>query len=688
MKLLFSAILTSIFVTNISFAEEVLPTVEVYEKDEEAFSEFWKENKGAQIFSGKKNTITDLKKIPQLQTNNYRQATSQTPGLLISEVPNESIAAMTFRGLGDPHESFNVLLLQDGIPVSADMFGYPAHYYSPALPMMDRFQFIRGGSALQYGPQPGGVVNYISRPLTKDQPQAASVGLTGGSYNLLTTNNSLYGSKGDQAYGIEYHRRQGDGRQRKNSDFFADYVQIRNHIFKGKNTYKISFNGYDSDHGNSGGFSKTDGVNANRFGKDQGKATREHDRLKVSRAQLDLGVDRKIDDTSLLEFHIWGSAYKRYSKAQNGGGFGTTPTGTENTIVNQDYYGYNSQLRYLKNYSALGNDHTFTAGYMSYNVDSPLTNATGDDVNSNHGVVTRRINRGTRTNSLYAENRFAAGRWMITPGLRVENIRQVNRERKSPTNTKRKKDFTETIPLLGLGVTYSLSDDSQIYANTSEAYKPLTWSDSLANNPTDTVAEDIESAKILNHELGYRGQTKLVNWDVSLFHIRYENKTGRVGGVLRNTGAGTHRGADLASELKLSQIFQSLKPLGDFNFYANLSVLDARFTRGDLKDKTPQYAPKTISRAGLIYTKENQLKVALMGVVVGRHYGDDGNTSNFEIPSYTVFDLTADWSLTSQWTLSAGINNLLDKQYFSRVRSDGIAWALDRNFYAGASYQF
>lgn len=695
MNIIVLSIFTAILPT---FAQTTLETIEVTESKEGSFSGYWEENKGTQIFSGKKNTVTELKQIPKLQTNNYRQATSQTPGLLISEIPNESLAAITYRGLGDPHESYNLLLLQDGLPVAADMYAYPAHYYSPALPMMDKFQFIRGGAALHYGPQPGGVVNYMSFPIKKDQANSGNFGASGGTYNLLTTNNSFFGSKKDHSYAVEFYRRQGDGPQRINSNFIADYVQLRDHIFKGKNTFKINFNGYNSDHGETGGFSKITGIDRNVFGDDLGNASKKHDRLKVHRAQISFGLDHKIDDTQTIEASIWGNAYNRYSKRQDKGTaptFGGTYNAATNQITDQRYFGYNAQIRYLKNYSFFGDDHTFSAGYLNYNLISPLVQEAGAKADANHGAVTRRTDRETHTNSYFMENRFSFDNFMLTPGIRIENIRQSVNERVG--GALRKKDETDNVPILGLGFAYHVTDESQIYANLSEAYKPLTWADAIPSSPVETVASDIKAAKTLNSELGYRGQTDKVNWDFSIFFIRYENKIAKVGTVYQNSGAGTHKGIDAATEFKISNILPQFKLKGDFNFYANISLLDARYTRGSLKDKTPQYAPKTMSRVGFIYNKENLLKVALMGVIVGRHFADDNNgngasgtnsPNDFEIPSYTVLDLTGDWQFKKNWTVSAGINNLLDKQYYSRIRSDGVIWAMNRNYYAGLTYQF
>jgi Fe(3+) dicitrate transport protein len=692
-KFLISLVLLPAF----THAQEALDTIEVTEKKSDSFFEFWEENKGTQIFSGKKNTVTSLKEIPQLQTNNYRQATSQTPGLLISEVPNESLAAITYRGLGDPHESYNLLLLQDGIPVASDMYGYPAHYYSPALPMMQQVQFIRGGAGLLFGPQPGGVLNYISRPLEQNQKLSGQVNVTGGSYDLLATNNAVFGSSGNNSYGIEFYRRQGNGPQRSNSDFHADYVQIRNHTFAGKNKYKVSFNGYNSDHGEPGGFTKETGTGQNTFGGDIRNNTKEHDRLKVNRAQLAVGLEHRFDETSQLDANLWAGVYRRYSKRQNGNRFGQTPTGNNNQINEQNFNSFSGDVRYLKNYSAFGSEHTLSAGVMSYNIDSPIESGNGATVDSNRPTAASRTHamRLSRVNSAFLENRFAFGNLMITPGMRFENIRQSLRNTTNGTYG----EVNNNVPLLGLGVAYHVSETSQVYANFSESYKPLTYSEAVPTTTNEIVEGNIDPSMFWTYELGYRGQTTYLNWDTSVFLINYDNKlakvdTGNLDGsnnrifALRNSGRGRHTGVDLAGEFKLSQLFPTLRPMGNFNLYANTAYLEARYTGGPLNGNTPQYAPKNITRTGLIYSNEDQLKIALMGVFSGRHFADDSNTERFEIPYYMVWDLTADWQFRKHWLLSLGINNLFDRQYYSRVRNDGIQWALDRNYYAGVSYQF
>jgi Fe(3+) dicitrate transport protein len=94
-------------------------------------------------------------------------------------------------------------------------------------------------------------------------------------------------------------------------------------------------------------------------------------------------------------------------------------------------------------------------------------------------------------------------------------------------------------------------------------------------------------------------------------------------------------------------------------------------------------------RTGLVYRKKDKVKVGLLGTFVDDHFADDGNAQNFFIPSYMVWDLTAEIKIYKDYaSLLFGINNLFDEDYYSRIRADGIQPAYGRNFYVGFNFLF
>ena len=60
-----------------------------------------------------------------------------------------------------PNISWEFNVRQNGYDIAADPFGYPEAYYNPQMQAIQRIEIIRGQGALQYGPQFGGMVNYI-----------------------------------------------------------------------------------------------------------------------------------------------------------------------------------------------------------------------------------------------------------------------------------------------------------------------------------------------------------------------------------------------------------------------------------------------------------------------------------------------------------------------------------------------
>ena len=184
-----------------------------------------------------------------------------------------------------------------------------------------------------------------------------------------------------------------------------------------------------------------------------------------------------------------------------------------------------------------------------------------------------------------------------------------------------------------------------------------------------------------------------------MFHIDYDNRFGRVGTNFQNVGRSENNGFSLSGEIDFYDLVNGESEIS-FLWYNAYQYLNAEFVSGPLMGGTPQYSPEHMLRTGLIFQKENEWKFAAMLTHLTDHWADDANTvtptTNFEIPAYTVLDLTAEFkvwegnmgTVDSNLWLLCGINNVLDESYYSRVRSNGIDPANGRNYYIGVRAEF
>jgi Fe(3+) dicitrate transport protein len=123
--------------------------------------------------------------------------------------------------------------------------------------------------------------------------------------------------------------------------------------------------------------------------------------------------------------------------------------------------------------------------------------------------------------------------------------------------------------------------------------------------------------------------------------------------------------------------------------YTALTLQNGEFVSGPNEGKAPQYLSDYILRFGLTYNWRDRVKLALMSSFNGSTYADDNNTNRFFIPAYSVWDFMAEVKIwRDNVSAIAGINNLFDTAYYSRIRSDGIDPAAPRNWYAGVKIEF
>ena len=659
------------------------------------------EVKDTTIYSGKKTSVTQLETLPQIPNNNYRQAFSQTAGLLSSEVSGEGFASISYRGLGDPHESFNINLLRDGLPISADMYGYPANYYQPPLDSIESIEFLRGGSGLVYGPHVGGAINYVSRaPST--QPWSLTSKQVFGSRNFYSTYNELSGTKGDTSYLGFFHHRGSDGFRDDNGNYTVSNGSLSFFVTPDSDSkWSVNVDAYQGDHGEAGGLTLESGEGLASYNEDRFQTTTPFDRLRIERYAASVGYDHKFDSTTKFQGKVFGNYYDRFSRRQSPGtatAFGGVYNGETNTIVDQQFWTAGFDGRVKHDYELGCDTSTLTAGVTLFGVNSPFTQETGDTPFANVGTLNRDIDRYTGSAALFVENRFVFGKFKVTPGVRVENIYQQVEEKfnSAADATLRDQDDFTTVPLFGVGASYDLGYSAEWYANVSQSYKPQAYQDTIPLGTGDTISSDLNPAHAVTYETGFRGlPAKWARFDTSVFLISFDDQFGRVDTNIQNVGSSRTLGFDLSVDVDTLGAIDEMQggdgqsDLGALRLYANASFLNAEFTSGPLDGKTPQYAPDYLLRTGLIYDYFNIAKIALMSTFVDAHFADDGNTASREIPSYKVWDLTAEVPVIPDvLSVVAGVNNLFDENYYARVRSNGIDPALPRNAYGGFSVRF
>ena len=197
------------------------------------------------IVSGKKMEIISLNSQQlDLSTNNYRQLFKRTPGIYVSEHDASGLqASISTRGLS-ANRSWEFNMRQNGYDIAADPSGYPETYYTPTLDAVSKVEVHRGSSALQYGTQFGGMINYQFKDKLTDQPFSLENSQTIGSYGLFNSFTALGGNvKNWSYYGFVHHR---------NAEGFRQNSQYSTANYFGKVTYQLKKGKISAEYSNSG----------------------------------------------------------------------------------------------------------------------------------------------------------------------------------------------------------------------------------------------------------------------------------------------------------------------------------------------------------------------------------------------------------------------------------------------------
>jgi Fe(3+) dicitrate transport protein len=650
---------------------------------------------GTNIYAGKKNSLIVLENVQgNISNNTMRQVLAKVPGIHIWESDPSGIQiGIAARGLS-PNRSWEFNTRQNGYDIAADPFGYPEAYYNPQLQAVQRIEIIRGQGALQYGPQFGGLVNYILKNGSEiNKPFEFETQQTMGSNGLINSFNAIGGKKGNLNYYAFFDQRNGEG-WRNNSQFYtkSGFGTVTYAI-----TNKLSL-AVEMMHSNIRS-QQPGGLTDAQIKQDAQQSLRSRNWFDITWTTPAISLNYQINDEILWNTKIFGTIGDR-----NSVGFlqpitiqdsiNAVTKQFNNRIVNLDQYrNYGLESRILTTYFLGKMKHTISGGIRLYTGSTHrLADGKGSTgVNYNISVIglyPRDVTFNSNNAATFIENIFRLSKRLhIIPGLRYEWLEGSASGRNGINsngiainlqNITRSRSFL----LGGIGSEYHISKNTEFYTNFSQAYRPIQFANLQAPPTTDIVDPDLKDAKGYNFDLGYRGKVKqILQFDISGFYLQYNNRVGTITPngtnyrLITNVGASTSKGIESYIEFNPVRAFSKSENT-DLILFASYSYTDARYS-GNHKDantkgKKVENAPSTIFRGGISFGYKAFLFTTQLSSV-GSTFSDANNTitpsSNGNtglIPSYTVTDITASYKFSKSMNLKAGINNLFNETYFTR----------------------
>ena len=685
---------------------------------------------GTRINSGKKTSFVKPKEFPAFAGNDYREVMATTPGIVVSEEPQSPIVNFGYRGLNSQRSEFTQVL-KDGVSIKNEQFGFPETHYTPILDAVERIEVIRAGAALQFGPQPGGAINFVMKMPRQDAPFHFTTRNVFGSYDYYRNYTEVDGTIGRLGYYFHYDHRQQEGFREANSDYDLNGGSARL-VWDVTNDSRfiLTLDAYDEEHGEPGGLRRREAENPPNsvFGEDDRTAsTRFFDRFRLERYFATLEYQKFFSERTELDIKAFGGYLTRWSTRQRGGGFGTLPSGpdanTDSIQLRSDYTeGLDARMRH--DYNLFNDVSTIAGGIYFYHALQDRRDERGQTPGAEHGALCNLNTGETWDGAIFAENRFHFGRLSIVPGMRLEFLEQSVDEEVNVSNPLHSQSDFNFVPLFGLGLDYVLIEGQQIvpappvagekgaepknppapmvttggpprvelYATVSQAYRPITYGELVPTGASSVVNGNLKEGEALQFEYGVRGKPfPYFNFDLSGFYFTFDDQVGEVilpNGFTSTSNVGDARyiGFEGATELDVLALANdgAPSPYGNLKLYGNVTLLDAEFTSGPNNGKVPAYAPDYQVKTGVIYSYKDTFKMALLGTLVDDEFGDDGDSFEGFIPAYNVWDLTAEFKFwKGRAGVFAGIRNLFDEDYWGEVREEGIMPALPRNYYGG-----
>ncbi|MFN9108587.1 MAG: TonB-dependent receptor family protein, partial [Bacteroidota bacterium] len=418
-------------------------------------------------------------------------------------------------------------------------------------------------------------------------------------------------------------------------------------------------------------------------------------------------LDTKLASNLTLNTKFFGLIGER-----NSVGFIATPNDFDNRQVDRDFYkNLGVETRSIYAYKLGKLDQNLAFGARLYRANTTRKQQGKGTTSSDFdlavdGRFVRDLDFQTDNIAFFAENQFKINNKLsITPGIRFENIKSTIDGRFGISNGTDVNVTPESLSrnkvLLGIGVEYKLNK-TNFYANFSQAFRPVLFSDITPPATTDVIDENLKDADGFNLDLGYRGNLLgWINFDVSYFYLNYDNRIGPIRKFVNddpsqstflfrtNLGTTVHKGVESFVDLNISKAMKVNQQIGDLQFFTSLSFIDATYTdfkttqisgtapnivitESNLAGNRVENAPRYIHNFGITWSFKG-FSSTLQNRRTGMVYSDANNTETpsangvtGKLDGYSVYDLSMEFRFLEKFNIRGGINNLDNTIYATR----------------------
>jgi len=684
---------------------------------------------GMFLRSVRPSSVVSESELRQFNHTDIHRVVSRIPGVYVQEEDGLGLRPnIGIRGTGlERMEKLNVM--EDGIIIAPAPYASPAAYYSPTMGRMQGLEIRKGSTQIKHGPfTTGGSLNYISTAIPSSSLN--SVDFMAGSFGKTVLHVKSGNTMGQWGYLFEVYNDMTDGFKEldgggdsgySKTDVMAKvrYSMNANHAVE----MKVSMTDEISDETYLG--LSDDDYTANPLRRYRASQL---DEMDADHSQFVLSYAGKLSDNLTMAVSAYNNEFARnwYKLNKVDGlnlGLIADPAGNAAAFALMDAMDSDADAYRIKannrEYLSSGVQAVLNWSIENHDIQAGLRihademdrfqwedryQMVGGKLNmttaATPGTDSNRIDSAEAT-SLYVEDRMTSGNFIVTGGLRYEEI-TVKREDWGKTDPTRAgdasiKEDTFDVIVPGVSVEYALEDGTTLGYGIHKGFAPHGPG---GTKVVDGVTQEVKSEESWNHEWTVRSYEGLNGLELTFFMNKYDNllgaDTAATGGTgsneLYNGGAVDVSGLELYLRRMLMDNGSIQLPIEiaytktNTEFRESFDGFWGDVSRGD---ELP-YIPETMVSVNLgVNMDKTSVNIGLKHnsaarTTAGSGRLDDANSTD----ALTLIDLGVKHSLQNNITLSMGIKNLLDKDAVVARRPYGARPTMPRSISVGVNYNF